>query len=387
MQPSLADTLLSKSYIFYITSFPAWLFFPLPPLAGEHLPHPTPSPRLPHQLKSREPPPPGPHLLPGSSAPQPQPAPRERGGGGGLCLPRLPCPARSTGNCLRAPGKPQQPPPSSSQLGCALRAAEKPPLSLTAASPFPLCAQRRGHQPRRVPPAPPALLQAGWPCPAPSCLYLLCQSRAWAAHSGESRGAPLHPASPPDSLSAPGKARYRPRLDISLQALQLCSFPWQQQTHNYRYIILYKPKRALRQECEVHLLAASSQAQEAAPREMPGGMVQPGEDAQPMDARQRHTSSGCQLREPAAPSRPSLPAPLHLSGGRQIKPSTATDLITKLAPGKREPSSPVPPQHTGSFAEVVKGSEWANAAAELGLGLLPPYSILATVQAVTHWWG
>lgn len=42
VQPSLGDTPLSKSYIFYITSFPAWLFFffstPLPPLTDEHRP-------------------------------------------------------------------------------------------------------------------------------------------------------------------------------------------------------------------------------------------------------------------------------------------------------------------------------------------------------------
>lgn len=60
MQPSLGDTPLSKSYIFYITSFPAWLFFfftPLPPLTDEH------RPLLSSLINKKPRDPPSPHLL------------------------------------------------------------------------------------------------------------------------------------------------------------------------------------------------------------------------------------------------------------------------------------------------------------------------------------
>lgn len=108
VQPSLGDTLLSKSYIFYITSFPAWLFFPLPPRAGEHRPPPL---KLPHQLKRPETPP-GPHLLPRcSTAPGPASACPEGAGAQPALAPRQlpPCPQKAAA--------PRIPPPSWVVLG------------------------------------------------------------------------------------------------------------------------------------------------------------------------------------------------------------------------------------------------------------------------------
>lgn len=61
VQPSLGDTPLSKSYIFYITSFPAWLFFFFSPPSLPLLMSIAPS-SAPSSIKSREDPP-SPHLL------------------------------------------------------------------------------------------------------------------------------------------------------------------------------------------------------------------------------------------------------------------------------------------------------------------------------------
>lgn len=104
VQPSLGDTPLSKSYIFYITSFPAWLFFLLPPLAGEHPPPPHRSfPPPPPQLKNREThTPPAPTCC--REAPQPTslsqlpcPVPLHRQ--------RPPCPWKSAAPHLPAPSR------------------------------------------------------------------------------------------------------------------------------------------------------------------------------------------------------------------------------------------------------------------------------------------
>lgn len=161
-----------------------------------------------------------------------------RGSGGSACLGSPPAASVPPESC--------SPPPSRSQLGCARGAAKKPPLSPTAGSPPP------ARCPGQMAPAPPASPSApspepgnaaGWGSSAPHPAACTSAARAQPRlHTGQSEGAPLHPVSPSDSLPAPGKAQRRPRLDISLQALQLCSFPWQQQTHNYRYIILYKTR-------------------------------------------------------------------------------------------------------------------------------------------------
>lgn len=206
VQPSLGDTLLSKSYIFYITSFPAWLFFPLPPVTGEH----HPPPQLPHQLKSQETPPWPPLVawrLRSDTHGPPQPAPRERG----LCLPRPPASSSSTASCL-CPWKAAVPSPP-----LFWRLHRSAPLSPTAGSPScRVCpCPRPSLCPEQMPPAPwdppmpPALsqvmLQAGTALslsqvPTPP----LPEPNLGCTQGREQRGS-FHPVSPSDSLPAPSK--------------------------------------------------------------------------------------------------------------------------------------------------------------------------------------
>lgn len=166
VQPSLGDTPLSKSYIFYITSFPAWLFSPLPPspCRGASPTPPTPSPIK--ELTDT----PRPPLVAGSSASPPagltQPAPGEWGA--------LPAPG-GIGAAERSPGPCPallQPPHSCSQAGCA---AENPAL---------LPAARARSVPRADTSIPSGAPGAPGPAPGGAGTFpsLSCRSCPWAAH-------------------------------------------------------------------------------------------------------------------------------------------------------------------------------------------------------------
>lgn len=202
-----------------------------------------------------------------------------------------------------------------------------------------LCAQGRWHQPHWGPPQ----------CPHPGALH--CTGHPAAEGWGSPRasamvgvhrgGAPPRPVSPPGSVPAPATARCRPRLDISLQALQLCSFPWQQQTPNYRYIILYKPHRARGQEQEAHLLAAfppplPPRPQRLLPRE-----------------RGHKAPAWPRLAAMAAPRDSHWPR--CLSGGSRVNPSTSQGAarLQKFPPGERGAAAPFLPR--GLLAEVAQG--------------------------------
>lgn len=204
------------------------------------------------------------------------------GASGGLCLPR--------GGNGGAEGSPSpcpvllQPPHSCSQAG------RKSPLFLQQEAP------RACSEPRADTTIPSGSPSAPSPDPggAGTAPCLSCRSCSRAAHGAGNEGSP-HPISPPDSLSAPNTAQSSPRFDISLQPLRLCSFPWQQQTHNYRYIILYKPSwlsgRGVRFTC--------SQPAPKASRQLPP------EHTEVSQARRRCPAPGC----PAAAVPPSPGSP------------------------------------------------------------------------------
>lgn len=154
------------------------------------------------------------------------------------------------------------------------------------------------------------------------------------------------------------------------------SFPWQQQTHNYRYIISYKPKRALGQEREVHLLTALSQAQEAAPTEAQG-------DAFSLAKLQSPWLSGSLGSEPVTPSTAPVCLPYCLSGGRRIKHSREFNYQTSHREEETEQ-----PWFSPARTELCKGGEGERTGKRSSkLGLLPPYSLLFKLpihQVVRH---